>query len=371
MSRLAPALITLLLAAPAWAHDRGYGYDHRPAYAYESGRVEVYNGSGGRVTVSLPGQPSAVLEPYRTAVLYAPAGETTLRATYAQFGADRVLKTERVFVQPGRTVRVGLAPERLARVRIVNNSPVSATLLVNGVSKAVLNPGEVRVATLPVGYADLQLLGAGRVLGQTHLELRAFAEPAWCVDVPAVGDLVVQNPLPIPVQLVVAGAAPLTVAPYGQTTLNSLPVGSTSVTVRRVSGQTIDTERVDVRLFSVSTMRIDPPHTGLFVVDSDLSFPTEVRIDGRVSTSLVPNGLRTMEADLGWHQVQVTDPYGRVVYAEWVEVDPYQVDKIEFGDDRGHERAYGDADRGQDRDHRDRDHDGDSVAENGEHCQMH
>ena len=162
MSRLAPALITLLLAAPAWAHDRGYGYDHRPAYAYESGRVEVYNGSGGRVTVSLPGQPSAVLEPYRTAVLYAPAGETTLRATYAQFGADRVLKTERVFVQPGRTVRVGLAPERLARVRIVNNSPVSATLLVNGVSKAVLNPGEVRVATLPVGYADLQLLGAGR-----------------------------------------------------------------------------------------------------------------------------------------------------------------------------------------------------------------
>lgn len=372
MSRLAPALLTLLVAGPALAHDR---YEHHSHYTAPYGKVEVYNGSGGRVTVSLPGQTSRILDPYRVAVFDAPAGEAVVRATYVQFGADRVLETERVYIQPGRTSRISLEPEHLARVRIVNKSPVSATLLVNGVTKALLTPGEVRVATLPVGSADLQLLGAGRVLGQTHLELRPFAEPAWCVEVPAVGDLVVTNPLPIPILVSAGPSVPVTLAPYGRTTLRELPAGSLTVTARRVSGQSVDTERVEIVTFGTSAWSVDAPRTGLVTVDSDLPVPTDILLDGRRVTSLSPEGIGTLETGLGWHQVEARDPYGRVVFAGWVESEPFEVNKVEFGEKR-HERAYGErADRDQgyetrNADYREDRHDGDTVAEGDEHCHM-
>ncbi len=364
---LLAALAALAAVTPrdAWAR-----HPHGPP----PGRVVVYNQSGGTVTVTLSGQPGRTLPAWQTAELVAYPGETMLRATYFQFGAEQVLESERVYVVPGRTSSVTLAPERTARVLVTNDSPFYAQLFVDGRPGAKFTPGEARVVSLTVGRADLELVADGRPLGRATMSLRAFEEPRWTVSPPRLGDLVVRNPLPIPIQLVCDKGLVRNVAPYGSTTYTGLPAGGFRLTARRVTGEFIDSETAAIRAGTTTGWSVDAPRTGFVSLDSDHWLGVEVRLDGKRMVSLAPDAVHKLEAKVGWHELTVIDDRGRVVLSTWVEFEPYEVNRVSFGvpshtPARDHHSDRRDRDQDRDHDHG-HDHDDHVVAEAGESCGM-
>lgn len=328
-TRLLPLLLAALAAlvglAPtgAWARHP----DGPPP-----GRVIVFNQSGGTVTVAVSGQSGRTLTPWQTGELWTRPGEVTVRATYVQFGAERTLQSDRVYVAPGRATAVTLAPEDTARVLVTNQSRFQATLLVDGkpVGSSFL-PGEARVVATRLGPVDFAMTADGRTLERARLTMRAFEEPRWIVDPPVTGDLLVVNPLPIPIQLVCDKGLVRTVAAYGQTTYANLPMGTFRLTARRTSGEYVDAESNVIRPGATSSWRVDAPRTGFVSLDSDHFLGTEIRVDGKRMATLAPGGATRVEAKVGWHEVMVLDDRGRVVLSTWIEVEPFDVARLSFG----------------------------------------
>jgi hypothetical protein len=324
------AALALGLPAPAFAHSsHGRGNDY--PYAPTAGRISVTNASGGDLSVTLSGQPTRRLPAWQSVSFTTAAGEAFLRATYAQFGAEQVLQTDRIAVVPGRTVDVTLAPERTARLLVVNQAPTEAQLLVDGRVNATFGPGASRIVALPAATHELTMVAAGRTLARTRMALLPFDEPRWLVTVPRVGDLVVSNPLPIPVQIVADSGLVRTVSPYGQVVLADLPLGSFHVLARRVSGEYVDATTADIRFGGATTWRVDAPRTGLLDLDSEHFLAADVYVDGRRMVTLAPDAEHRTVTTVGWHEVTAVDQRGREIARTWVEVEPFDVARVAFG----------------------------------------
>lgn len=317
-------LLATLLPLPALA-------SHRPP---PEGAVQVVNTSGATVTVSVTGGAPTTLGNGRTATLYGPVGETWLKATYVQFGATRTLETERVHLSRNHRQVVVLEPEDQARVQVVNTSGLAGELRIDGRSFGLFKPGQRRVLTLETGPAALAFVADGRLVDETRLELRAYVEPTWTVEPLPYGDLVVHNPLPIPIELVCPKGLVRTVQPYGTTTYDEVRAGPFSLTARRVTDEPIDRVSVDVQAGRAVTWTVDPPSQGFLVVESEHWTNARVYVDGRLVRTLPPGAEVRLTLDVGVHEIAVRDDMARPVYARRVEVEPYDVAAIEFGSAR-------------------------------------
>lgn len=354
-ARLALAL-ALLLPGPALAgHQRALPGQYQPV---PTGTLVVTNRAPVPVTVRVAERETRTLGPYATQVFTVPSGEPRVRATFTQFGMERVLEDRRVYVPPYRTTQVDVAPERTARVLVTNANPEPAELIVDGRTFDGFRPFEEEVVSLPAGWHELALRSAvdGRTLGRTRMDVKVMTEPRWRVEAPRNADVVVVNPLPIPVELVGDQGQRRSLPPGGRTVYEEVPFGTLHLTARRLTGERIDDEYVQVRTAVDLTWRIDPPRTGLVTLDSDHWMPVTVRVDGRTVATLNADQELRVELPLGWQRVEVRDVQGRFVSDTWVEVEPYELERVRFG--RGHhDRAYDGRAESGDRDHDDRDHD--------------
>ena len=373
---LATLVATSVLVAPAAALADSRG--HR-GYGPPPGRVVVTNQSGGDVTLVLGGEVRE-LPAWRTTELLAMPGEVILRANYKQFGTTQVLETDRLFVNPGRTVSVTLGAEDTARVLVTNQSGFYAQLEVGDRPNASFKPGESRIVSLPLGRAELEMTAEGRTFARTRLDLRPFEEPRWLAEAPRVGSLVVTNPLPIAIQLVCDKGLVRTVAAFGQTRYADLSPGTFRLTARRTTGEYIDRESAEIRVGGMTGWSVDAPRTGFVTLDSDHFLGATVEIDDRRMVDLAPDGQHRAELTVGWHEVEVRDERGREIADRWIEVKPYDVATVAFGSP-AHERAYdgrggrdGRDGRGDDR-HAERDehrgHDDGAAVASGDSCGMH
>lgn len=328
LSLVALGTLTTLPTADAydsWPAQPGY---HVPVH---TGTLTVANNSGGRVNLQVDGQVSRSLAPWQTLSLPLPAGDNRLRVTYTQFGQERLLQSDRVFITPARTSYVTVRSETTARVMVKNGFNVPGYVSVNGKFAAALRPGESRVLSAPIGSATITLAANGATLASTRMTLAAFTEPSFVAEPPPVGDLMVHNPLPIPVELVCDRGMVRTLPAYGRTEYEDIPVGTFHLTARRLSGQRIDEEFATIRRDADLTWRIAPPQTGLVALDSDAPLQVRVRIDDRAVATLSPDENRVIEAELGWHHLDVRDAQGRLVLDTWIDVEPYDVTALSFG----------------------------------------
>lgn len=331
------------LAAPANAYDslRAPPRPHAPALA---GTLAVSNFAGGRVTLRVEGMAPRSLAPGETLTFGVGVGERQVVASYVQFGVEHILQTDRVVIGPGRSAYVALRAETTARVLVNNGFDESAELLLDGRSRGTLRPGETRILDTRTGTAQLALVTRGRTLAATRINLVAFAEPSWRPEAPPVGDLVVQNPLPIPVELVCDRGLVRTVAPYGRTVYEDVPVGTFHLTARRLTGERIDDEVAIIRRNGDTAWRIDAPTRGLVELDSDHFLAVRVRVDGRTVATLAADEERRLELALGFHRLEVADDRGRVILDTWVDVDPFDTTFVNASPGR-HRQAYHDDDR--------------------------
>lgn len=230
-----------------------------PAYAYQSGSILVVNESGGDMNVTLPEwRESTLVRAGERALIDAPLGTTTVRATYVQLGDRRLLETETVVVHPYGASVVVLQPDTQTRLAVTNDTNANASLFGDGRFLADMYPGETELVKLPVGSVHLQLVSdSGRTLGETDLRARPYADLKWTVDSPRTGSFVVDSDVAIPTTILVDGHVVAHVNANAQRTLE-LSVGWHRVQVVDPRDRRIEDEWIEVTPYGVARMNVDP-----------------------------------------------------------------------------------------------------------------
>lgn len=229
------------------------------AFGGPGGRVLVDNDAGIAVTLQVEGRESLVVRADEQVVLWLPYGQTSIRATYEQFGRARTLEVETVDVVPRDTAYVHLGAERRTRLRVANETRLAGDLYVNGQLTAHLEPGEREIVRVDVGASDLELRDArGRVLEHDRLALRAYADNVWTVDLPRTARVLVSNDHGIPVTVEVDGRYVASVGPWDDASVE-VPVGLHRFEVFDARGRLVDSRTMDVDPWEQARIEVDGP----------------------------------------------------------------------------------------------------------------
>lgn len=309
------------------AEARPYQPTYQPTYY---GSVYVTNQTVATLYVTVDGQ-AVPVGAGRTQSFQTRAGDVAVRATYRQFGVERSLASRSVYVRPSRASAVVLTSPSTGYVKVENEADRSADLIVDGRVLTSFAPYQTRLIAMPVGCHDLAMVAGSWTIDRQRLEVGAFGEPTFEAQMPHFNDLVVMNPLPIPIQLVTDRGMVRTVEARSQTVYDDVAIGSFHVSARRVTGERVDDIVATVRPDMVETVRIDPPSAGLVDVRNEAPVPTRLIVDGRTFRSLAADQDTRIELSLGQHHVEVIDDRGRRVTDTWVCVEPYDVSRIYVG----------------------------------------
>lgn len=224
-----------------------------------TGRVLVDNDSGTAVTLLVPGRDPLFVHADEQAVLWLPYGETTVRATYEQFGRARTLEVETVNVVPRETAYVHLDPTSKTRLRVVNDSWLAADLFVNGALLARLEPGEREIVRVPVGALDLELRDdRGHVLDRERLATRAYADNVWTVELPRTAPVLVSNDNGIPVTVQVDGRFVASLGPWDEARFD-VAIGTHRIEVIDARGREVEDRTLDVTPWDTVRIDVDGP----------------------------------------------------------------------------------------------------------------
>jgi len=365
---LAIALLTSLASlgasTPAQAHDLSVHVQVGGAPVAPTGRLGVDNDAGTTLTLRVDGRMLATLRPGEERALTVGAGVHQVQASYVQLGVERTVLATQIRVEPGRRREIHLpaAVDTLMAVR--NPLDRSVRLRVDGMDRGALGAfGSTRVAVAP-GPHTVELVLDGRSVARETEYTQIYADNRWDPRVAMIGDLVVRNPLPIPVTLVAANGQARTVQAYGSTTFAGVGQGGFPLSVRRADGGEVVAQLLpQVRAFVTTVAEVTPPRMGVVAVQSVARSSTRVFVDGRFLAALSPGTFQRLELTPGMHQVQVIDDRGRTLELRSLRIDRYDVAMLRVegrdqdgghqyadrGEDRGEGRGYGDGNRDEDR----------------------
>ena len=198
-----------------------------------------------------------------------------------------------------------------------------------------LRADEVRSISQSAGTAALSLrLGRevnSPVVAAATLDLRPFAEHTLTAEAPKTADLIVQNPFPMPIEVVCDRGIVRTIAPMSSITYAAIPTGTFHLTARRITDEYIDDMQIPVLPWTANTWAADPPDKGLLTLDNNHPGAVRVYVDGRSSASIAPDRERRLNLPIGWHQITVRDDNGRTLQDRWVEVTAFDLGVLAFG----------------------------------------
>lgn len=287
-----------------------------------NGAIDLYNGAGTSLVVTVDGQSSGLASGQSRTLTLKP-GEHRVRAVYTQLGRERVLSDERVVVSAGGRTKLRFAPVSEGLVSVENRTGREATLLVDGKPQATLRSGESTEVVTRLGRVSLTLSDRGRTLAQTSLAVGAYQDLRWSAAAPAFGALLVSNPLPITVLVEDSRGRTVTVAAHGRVELSGLPVGLSTLTARRASGEQLGRVKMMVDPYDVGAWTVPAPTSGFVALSNRGGEPVNVWIDGARTLNLAPRSDASVNLSLGTHRVQVRDTAGRLVLDTRVSVSPY------------------------------------------------
>lgn len=219
-----------------------------------------------------------------------------------------------------------------AKLSVRNSTGRHVDLYADGVYLQTLAPG-VNDLRLRPGELRLSARVEGRVIERFDYSIAPHQELLWRVDAPSIGQLLIRNPLPMAVNVIGPDGLAHDIPAYGELTLRGVPVGWTSITVRRPGGGLMESRSVEVNPWDLNAMSVRPPSTGLVHVDNDLRRPLRVYVDGRPTSHIAGDGRLTLELTPGFHRVDLVDDNGRyaqTVRSFGVDVDVYAPSRLEL-----------------------------------------
>lgn len=310
-----------------------------PAWA-AAVRLDVDNDRSSAVVVEVDRAPVGTVPARARQVLSAQPGT---REVLVRAASGEVLYRAWHRTVSGEVVRLSL-PAIDAPIRVDNPLDRPVTLLVDGVQRATLGPWATVSLDLAFGRRTLQLQLDGRTLVSETMTVSASCGAlAWSPDPPRVGDLVVDNPLPIAVRLRLPSGKEQVVAAYGQARFIGLPEGRLVVEARRADGgELIEGLRVQVWAFDAVAAAVAPPRTGILELKNLRGRGmVTVEVDGVRRVVLAPQDAERIELSPGTRRLLLRDAYGREIDRYQVVVDRYDVRSVEVGGRGPHERPGG------------------------------
>lgn len=333
---LAALLLALgpLAASPAVAGP--HGHPHHAEASRAPGRLYVDNDRGETVLVEVDGRSQGAVAPHRVESFVLPAGSHYVLIRDLR---GRVLEQDTVHLSPRGAATVEI--ERVYSGRLVVDNPLDrpVELHVDGRRLALLAPFARDSLALPAGTVRVELvLPGGRVVASGTERLSPHQVASWSPHPALVGELILDNPLPIAVLVSDARGRSWTLRPGARVELRDLPEGPHRFVATRLDGPEVVGElRAHVEAFEAARAAVPAPRTGVLVVGNARHRAVEVRVDGR-SVALAGALAETrLELAPGVHRVElVSTRSGRVVEVLRVEVDRYAARRIEVP-----ERHYG------------------------------
>lgn len=229
-------------------------------------------------------------------------------------------------------VEVVVAPRpSAASLVVVNDTGRPLDISVDGRAWATVW-GRSEAIGLPPGNHQIVASVDGRHVDAWSEVFHPRSSRTWRVSAPAFGEVVVSNPLPIPVQVTAWSGATQVVGPRGEVMFTGLPVGGMSFQVTRMSGLPLDGLSVNVDPWAVSSVRVEAPRLGVVWLESRDGRDLAVYVDGRYSGRLAARSALALEVDPGRHRVDLVDDRGRysqTVDSMTVDVDRYQEARLD------------------------------------------
>jgi hypothetical protein len=321
--------ILLLGAVPAAASARG-GHDHSYA-SHHSATVLVDNETSVAVTVTVDRGQTRVLAPYESARFVASGKYAEISSSYVQFGERRQLASGLIPIRSGRTAYFDIEPVTVGLLKVVNDTGISAEVYLDGRELIDLDVGQTRLVRVPLGPARIEMRARGQSVARLDTTIRAFAEPTLVGRAPSFASVTVINPFPFDIRVSDDRGNTRTIDERGRAVFGNVPVGNTQLVARRLSGEVIDQEHVSVRAWSGAVWTVDPPSTGVLLVDSNVGRTTRVLVDGRVTAILPAYAEQSLRLPIGFASIEVRDLDGNLLERARVEVNAWRTIEVDVG----------------------------------------
>lgn len=259
-------------------------------------------------------------------------GTYALRATYEQYGKSRTLLSRTVHIGPRDHERITLRTPDFALLKVENRGNGDGVLYVDGRQEVSIPAGASREVRVSPGYVRLDLRVAGHIVDQTGLRISPLQERTFAADYALTGELLVRNPLPVPVTLTCARGLERTVPAHGSTRYDRVGIGVYPLSVRLADGRKLDSLRPRIEAFATTHVEVERPRTGLVELRAPRDGALTVHVDGR-RIGTFHGDRHHIEISVGRHHLELRSERGRVVHSEMLFVDAFQVTRVEV---RGH-----------------------------------
>lgn len=351
-----PIRMLALIAPLAWplaaaAHARP-SYDEGRAHvspyrggggaAYTSPRITVANERGSSAQVFIDRAFRGWLGPGDARGFDTASGTHLLEVRSAD-GA--MLERQELSTWPGQQVRVAVSDPR-SILEIQNGGAYSANVFIDGRDMGRLAAGRTMELQVEAGERLVDLRINGHIAASREVMARPAEERRLRLDPVVTGELLVSNPLPIPVQMTMEGGATRRIEAGGMVDLEGIPAGTALLRFSRDTGEPIGVLDASVAPFRSVRISAPMPTDGRLVLDYEGWRDAVLLVDGREVAQMHGDADLNLLIDLGCHQLVVRDDHGRKLLDRSVCIDPYAVSRVEVDHHHqggGHERPEGEA----------------------------
>ncbi|MDP6932989.1 MAG: hypothetical protein QGG40_08725 [Myxococcota bacterium] len=294
-------------------------------------KLTIQNYSGTSVVVTIDGSGSVSLGEGQRREFELRTGGHDVRASYTQLGKKRLLEERTVDLRPGERESLTLKKIDKGLVRVVNDTGRRATVRIDNQNRGTLNAGESQEFTTDLGRVRVELRVEQRVVASKSLVVRAYDDLVYRAEAPREGTLVVRNPLPMDVLLVLDDGSERSLKAGGQVTFSHLDPGTFKLLVTREAGERIARLRQEVEAFEISYVSIPSPSQGVVVVDNRGGRSFRVYVDGHYVETVPPHAELRLELELGSRRLTFREHGGAVVETETVQIRRYEESTVDLG----------------------------------------
>jgi hypothetical protein len=322
-------LISAAAALPAATADargygHGYGYGH---YDHAIATVVVDNNRLTEVQLLIDGVPSGTVgaeQTERFRVRPGPHEITVMRE-------GEVLFNRTTLMNPSETIQADIAAYE-GRLIVTNSTGRDARLYVDGIDRGEIDKNTERVLILPPCHgAKVELRNDKYVLDSGSSRIISGQTTRYTAQAPAIAQLTLENPLPVPLVVSVEGRPDITILAGRSATVSNVPIGVTTVTAKLRSGKLVSTQQVKVRAYSGASIVLEGPSEATLAMHNIGRADARVWIDGNLVATLDGYEDEVLDVAVGSHRVVVRDASGAELLDRRMTVAAFSPNELVFG----------------------------------------
>lgn len=236
---------------------------------------------------------------------------------------------ETLVLHPGEREALRVPPWE-GRLEVRNRTGRDGRLFLDGQDQGPLLAGAERRLVREPGTVLVELRDGVRLLDEGRSSVQPGLLTVFVAEQAPVAELLVSNPLPIPVLVGLGDRAPLVLQPGERRRVEGLAPGTLRVDIERLDGREIRSLSLRLEPWEPTVLQVPVPGDGLLRLVNRGETPVEVLLDGRVLAYLGAGRDQTLGLPTGRQRLVLREVRtGRVLGAE-VLVEPFDTASLRF-----------------------------------------